>query len=51
VEGVFILLEISLKAFDAFAQAANGQATKIIVPSDMQGVIGLATALKESVNK
>jgi regulator of protease activity HflC (stomatin/prohibitin superfamily) len=42
---------LRLKAFDAFAQAANGQATKIIVPSDMQGVIGLATALKESVNK
>lgn len=42
---------LRLKAFEAFAQAANGQATKIIVPSDMQGVIGLASALKESINK
>lgn len=42
---------LRLKAFDAFAEAANGQATKIIVPSDMQGVIGLASALKESIGK
>ncbi|MBO4291155.1 MAG: peptidase, partial [Lachnospiraceae bacterium] len=37
---------ISLKSLDAFAQAAEGQATKIIVPSDIAGVAGLAGALK-----
>ena len=38
---------IRLKALDAFAAAANGQATKIIIPSEIQGVAGLATAFKE----
>ena len=38
---------IRLKALEAFAAAADGQATKIIVPSDIQGLAGLATAFKE----
>ena len=38
---------LRLKAYDAFAQAANGQATKIIVPSDMQGIVGMASAVKD----
>ncbi|MCD7749114.1 MAG: SPFH/Band 7/PHB domain protein [Oscillospiraceae bacterium] len=38
---------IQLKALDAFASAANGRATKIIIPSDIQGLAGLATSLKE----
>ncbi len=38
---------IRLKALDAFAAAANGQATKIIIPSEIQGLAGLATSLKE----
>ena len=33
---------IRLKALEAFAAAANGQATKIIIPSEIQGIAGLA---------
>lgn len=40
---------ISLKSLDAFAAAADGQATKIIIPSDIQGLAGLATSVKELV--
>ena len=40
---------ISLKSLDAFTQAAEGQATKIIVPSDIAGVAGLAGALKDII--
>ena len=39
---------IRLKAVEAFAKAADGRATKIIVPSDIQGLVGLVSALKES---
>jgi regulator of protease activity HflC (stomatin/prohibitin superfamily) len=38
---------IKIKALEAFAAAANGQATKIIIPSDIQGIAGLAGSLKE----
>ncbi len=38
---------IRLKALEAFAKAADGKATKIIIPSEIQGVAGLATSLKE----
>ena len=38
---------VQLKALEAFAAAANGQATKIIIPSEIQGLAGLATAFKE----
>lgn len=38
---------IQLKALEAFASAADGRATKIIIPSDIQGLAGLATSLKE----
>lgn len=40
---------IKLKALDAFSAAANGRATKIIIPSEIQGIAGLATAFKEVV--
>ena len=40
---------VKLKALEAFAAAANGRATKIIIPSDIQGLAGLATALTETV--
>lgn len=40
---------LTIKALDAFAAAANGQATKIIIPSDIQGIAGLAASLKEIV--
>ncbi len=38
---------LTLKSFEAYEKAANGQATKIIVPSDIQGLAGLASALTE----
>lgn len=38
---------LTLKSFEAFERAANGQATKIIVPSEIQSLAGLATALTE----
>ncbi|MBR2735781.1 MAG: paraslipin [Firmicutes bacterium] len=40
---------IELRSLDAFSQAADGQATKIIIPSDIAGVAGLAGALKSIV--
>lgn len=40
---------LTLKSLEAFAKAADGQATKIIIPSEIQGVAGLATSLKELV--
>ena len=40
---------VQLKALDAFTAAANGQATKIIIPSEIQGIAGLAAAFKESI--
>ena len=38
---------LTLKSLEALAQMADGKATKIIVPSDLQGMAGLATSLKE----
>ncbi len=38
---------IQLKSLDAFAKAADGKATKIIIPSDIQGLAGSITAVKE----
>ncbi|MEE1012958.1 MAG: SPFH domain-containing protein [Clostridia bacterium] len=40
---------IAIKSLEAFAQAADGKATKIIIPSEIQGLAGLATSLKELV--
>lgn len=37
---------ISLKGIEAFGRAADGQATKIIIPSEIQSLAGLATSLK-----
>ena len=42
---------IKLKAIEAFEKAADGQATKIIIPSEIQGIAGLAEGLVESVKK
>lgn len=38
---------IKLKSLDAFAKAADGRATKIIVPSEIQSLAGLVTSIKE----
>ena len=40
---------LTLKSLEALGQMANGSATKIIVPSDLQGIASLATSLKEIV--
>ena len=38
---------IRLKSLEAFEKAADGKATKIIVPSEIQGLAGLVTSIKE----
>ena len=38
---------IQLKSLEAFAKAADGQATKIIIPSEIQGMAGMVKALTE----
>ena len=38
---------LALKSLEAFAKAADGQSTKIIIPSEIQSLAGLATSLKE----
>ena len=40
---------LKLKALEAFAKAADGQATKIIIPSEIQSIAGLAEGIIESV--
>ncbi len=42
---------IKIRALEAFAAAADGKATKIVIPSEIQGLAGLATALKESISE
>lgn len=42
---------VKLKALEAFAKAADGQATKIIIPSEIQGFAGLAEGIAQSVTK
>lgn len=41
---------VALKALESFEKAADGKATKIIIPSQIQGVAGLATSIKELVD-
>lgn len=42
---------IQIKALESFAKAADGKATKIIIPSEIQGLAGLATGIKDSISK
>ena len=42
---------IKLKALEAMQKVADGKATKIIIPSDLQGLAGLANGLVESVKE
>ncbi len=42
---------LTMKSLEAFEKAADGKATKIIIPSEIQGVAGLAKALVESVKE
>ena len=42
---------LKLKSLEAFEKAADGQATKIIIPSDIQNMAGLVTSIKEVLTK
>lgn len=42
---------LTLEAYKAMENIANGQATKIIIPSEMQGVVGLASGLVEALKE
>ena len=42
---------LRIKALEAFANAANGKATKIIIPSEIQGLAGLAAGVIEGVKE
>ena len=42
---------IKLKAIEAMQKVADGKATKIIIPSEMQGLVGMASGIVESVKE
>ena len=42
---------LRIKSLEAFEKAADGKATKIIIPSEIQGLAGLASSLKEVMEK
>jgi regulator of protease activity HflC (stomatin/prohibitin superfamily) len=55
-DGIRMLVEsdptepvLAIKSLESFAKAADGKATKIIIPSNIQGLAGLATSLAELV--
>ncbi len=41
---------LQLKALEAFEKAADGKATKIIIPSEIQGLAGLVSGIKEVIS-
>jgi regulator of protease activity HflC (stomatin/prohibitin superfamily) len=42
---------LTLKSLEAFAKAADGKATKLIIPSEISGIAGLASSLTEIITK
>ena len=42
---------LTIKALESFTKAADGKATKIIIPSDIQGIAGLAASLKGIIDE
>lgn len=42
---------LTLKSFEALAKVADGRATKLIIPSEMQSMAGLAASIKEIVTE
>ena len=42
---------VKIRSLEAMEKIANGQATKIIIPSELQGVAGLATSIKEVIKQ
>ena len=45
------ILKVQQKALDAFMKASDGKATKIIIPSEIQGMAGLVTSMAELAKK
>ena len=41
---------LRIKSLEAFERAADGKATKIIIPSEIQGIAGLASSVKELIS-
>ena len=50
-ESRFVSAALTLKSLEAFAKAADGKATKLIIPSEISGIAGLASSLTEIVTK
>ena len=57
-EGIKLLNEsapteaiLRIKSLEAFEKAADGKATKIIIPSEIQGIAGLAKSVTEVIAK
>lgn len=57
-EGIKLLKEagadksvLTLKSYEALAQVANGQATKIILPTDLQNIASIGTVINEMIDK
>ncbi len=42
---------LTIKALEALEKVADGKSTKIIIPSELQGIAGLATSLKELIKE
>ena len=42
---------MKLKAIQAMEKVADGKATKIIIPSQMQGMVGLANGIAEGIKE
>ncbi|MBR6531238.1 MAG: SPFH/Band 7/PHB domain protein [Clostridia bacterium] len=42
---------LTMRKLEAFEKAADGQATKIIIPSELQGAAGLAAGITETLKK
>ncbi len=42
---------LTIRKLEAFEKVADGQATKIIIPSEIQGVAGLVSGITEAINK
>ena len=42
---------LTIKSLESFEKAADGKATKIIIPSEIQGIAGLASGLKEIITE
>ena len=42
---------LRLEAYKAMVEVSKGQATKLVIPSDMQGIVGLASSLKEAITE